>query len=253
MPSQQVEPPPRASERSRLVRVNTSDVVAEKILERVVAGKLRPGDRIDLDSIAAELGVSRAPVREALRILQRDGVVDLPYHRGAFVARFDASTVHEAFELCALLNAMTTARVARSRQPEVLADLSLATDEVRAASGANEMELASREFRRIINVAADSPHLRALLRTFGGLVPVASRLAVEGRLDDERDLVVAENEAIQNGRVEEACAITIDHMRLLGDCAVRRLRSTGVIGDDEQVAPDPDLAILFAAIRGKAN
>lgn len=239
---------PRAADRSQLVRVNTSDLVAERILEMLVGGELRPGDRIDLDAIAAHLGVSRAPVREALLVLQRDGIIEMPYHRGAFVARFDAGTVHEAFELYALLHALTTARVARRGDPEVLAELAAAAEEAIAAKGVKEFETASREFRRIINVAAGGPHLRALLRTFGGLVPVASRLAMERRLGEEREMVAAESEAIRNGEVERACAVTIKHMRLLGDRAVRALRARGVIPDDGEVETDPDLEVLFQAL-----
>ncbi len=176
-----------------LVRVNTSDMVAERILEMLVAGELRPGDRIDLDAIAASLGVSRAPVREALLVLQRDGIIEMPFHRGAFVARFDAATIREAFELYALLHSLTVARVTRRGDPDVLTDLAGAARRAKAARGVSEFESASREFRRIINLAAGGPHLRALLRSFNGLVPVASRLAIEGRLAEERDLVAAAN------------------------------------------------------------
>lgn len=240
--------PTPAAERARLVRVSTSDMVAERILEMLFGGELRPGDRIDLDAIAAGLGVSRAPVREALLVLQRDGMIEMPYHRGAFVARFDAGTIREAFELYALLHSLTTARVARRRAPEVLAELDVAAGKARRARGVNEFEGASREFRRIINLAAGGPHLRALLRSFGGLVPVASRLAIEGRLSEERELVADENGAIQAGEVERACGVTIKHMRGLGDHAVQALRGRGVIADEADAEPDPDLEVLFRAL-----
>src|SRR5579871_5360532 len=96
-------------------------------------GQLRPGDRIDLDAIAEQLGVSRAPVREALLALQRDGIIEMPYHRGAFVAPFDAGTIREAFELYGLLNALTSARVARAGDPETLAELDRLAAEVEQA------------------------------------------------------------------------------------------------------------------------
>src|SRR5436305_3843602 len=135
----------------RLVRIKTSDAVSERILEMVFAGELRPGDRIDLDALAELLGVSRAPVREAVLSLQRDGLVEMPFHRGAFVARFDASTIREAFDLYGLLNALTSARVARHRDPAVLAELERAGEDVRRASDVEQFEQAAREFHRIIN------------------------------------------------------------------------------------------------------
>lgn len=240
--------PGRSVGRPGLVRVNTSDMVVERILELLVAGELRPGDRIDLDAMAGELGVSRAPVREALLVLRRDGIIEMPLHRGAFVARFDATTIREAFELYAMLHALTTARLARWRPPDVLAELALAAASAGSATGPADFESASREFRRIINVTAGGPHLRALLRSFNGLVPVASRLAIEGRIEEERELVALEHEAIQAGEVERARTLTSRHMRELGDRATEVLRTDGVIDDDAPAESDPDLELLLAAL-----
>jgi DNA-binding GntR family transcriptional regulator len=56
-------------------------------------GDLRSGNRIDFDAVGAELGVSRLPVREALVILERDGLVSTVPHRGTFVEPFDAESI----------------------------------------------------------------------------------------------------------------------------------------------------------------
>jgi DNA-binding GntR family transcriptional regulator len=231
-----------------LNRVNTSDLVAERIVEMIFAGELRAGDRIDLDAIGEHLGVSRAPVREALLALQRDGIVEMPFHRGTFVGAFDAGTVREAFELYALLSALTAARVARRRPPEVIAELDEAAARAAAAAGTVEFEVAAREFRRRINVAAGGPHLRALVRTFGGLVPVASRLAIEGSLDEERAAVGETHAAIADGDPDRASAATIAHIRRLGERAVATLRDRGVIDSDDDGDTDPDLELLLAAL-----
>lgn len=217
----------------KLVRSKTSDAVAERLLEMIFAGELQPGDRIDLDAVAEQLGVSRAPVREALLSLERDGVIEMPYHRGAFVARFDAATIREAFELYGLLNALTSARVARRSDPEVLDALERAAAEVAYARGIEEFESAAREFRRVLNVAAGGPHLRGLLRTFGGLLPVASRLSMDRSVEEERALIGAEFEAISAGDSERASEITLAHLRLLGEYAVQTLRRRGVLCPDE--------------------
>lgn len=226
-------PPAAATDRRKLVRSKTSDGVTERLLEMIFAGELAPGDRIDLDALAEQLGVSRAPVREALLSLERDGVIEMPYHRGAFVARFDAGTIREAFELYGLLNALTSARVARRRDPAVVDALERAAEEVGRARGVQEFESAAREFRRVLNVAAGGPHLRGLLRTFGGLLPVASRLSMDRSVDEERTLIAAEFEAISAGDSERASEIALEHLRLLGEYAVETLRSRGVLQPDE--------------------
>ncbi|MGH3960911.1 GntR family transcriptional regulator, partial [Mycobacterium sp.] len=65
------------------------DQVVAYILNLVLTGKLRTGDRVDRNEVAKELGMSRVPVQEAVVQLERDGVLSTRYHRGAFVERFD--------------------------------------------------------------------------------------------------------------------------------------------------------------------
>jgi DNA-binding GntR family transcriptional regulator len=237
--------------RKPLIRVKTSDVVAERLLEMLFAGELRAGDRIDLDAIAAQLGVSRAPVREALLALERDGIITVPYHRGAFVAQFDGSTVREAFELYALLSAVTTGRVARHHDEALLERLAEAVLDVEEAEEIDVFERAAREFRRIINTGSAGPHLRALLSTFSGLVPVASRLSMDRSLAQERQLIAQELEAIRRGDADAAQASAIEHVRMLCDDALQTLREHGVIDEGVPALPQDDLPGLFAAFGGE--
>jgi DNA-binding GntR family transcriptional regulator len=239
--------------REALVRVKTSDIVAERLIEMLFAGELRAGDRIDLDAIATRFGVSRAPVREALLALERDGIVEVPYHRGAFVSRFDGSTVREAFELYALLSALTTGRVALSHDDEVLARLTAAGQEVEAASRIETFERAAREFRRIVNTATAGPHLRALLRTFSGLVPVASRLSMDRSLDAERRLIAQELAGIQAGDVQGARAAAIEHVRMLCDTALSTLREHGVIGAEQAQTNQDGLAEMLSMLEAQVS
>jgi DNA-binding GntR family transcriptional regulator len=224
-----------------LIRVKTSDVVAERLLDMLFTGELRAGDRIDLDAIAARLGVSRAPVREALLTLERDGIVEVPYHRGAFVAPFDGSTIREAFDLYALLSALTTGRAAEAGDPELLERLEDAVGEVERADGIEAFERTARDFRRIINTSSAGPHLRALMQTFTGLVPAASRLSMGRSVDEERRLIVQEFDAIRRGDAEAARTVVIEHIRMLCDHALQTLRDRQVI-DDSPVETQEDLS-----------
>jgi DNA-binding GntR family transcriptional regulator len=60
--------------------------VYERLRDRITGGELRPGERLRLERLAEEFATSAMPVREALRMLQRDGLVDIESHRGAAVA-----------------------------------------------------------------------------------------------------------------------------------------------------------------------
>jgi DNA-binding GntR family transcriptional regulator len=69
----------------------------------IEAGQLDPGEHINQDRVARELGVSRTPVREALRWLERDGLVRMEPNRGAFVAEFTDRDLFEIYEVRELL------------------------------------------------------------------------------------------------------------------------------------------------------
>src|SRR5437016_8946468 len=96
----------------RIVRTKTSSAVVDYVLEELFAGRLRSGDRIDLDEIGRVLDVSRIPVREALLILERDGIVSTRYHRGVYVEPFDAQSILDDFEILGHLSGIAVNQLA---------------------------------------------------------------------------------------------------------------------------------------------
>lgn len=237
--------------RAKLVRKRTSEVVVDFILELLFAGELREGDRIDLDGLAEVLGVSRVPIREALAQLERDGIVSIPHHRGAFVSAFDEATIREAFELYALLSGLTSGRVATRRDPEVVAALVRLNEEIAQTTDIDKFELLAGRFRRVINLAAGGPHLRALLRTFRGLVPAAARLGMTEAMEGERAFIADELAAIRRGSSTAAAKTAIEHIRYSGECAVAGLISRGIFpadADNSEPAPPADLVRLLKTI-----
>jgi DNA-binding GntR family transcriptional regulator len=73
------------------------DQVHADLLERIVAGELPAGSRLRQEALAAELGVSRTPLREALARLVSEGLVELVPNRGATVARRDHADMEQAW------------------------------------------------------------------------------------------------------------------------------------------------------------
>jgi DNA-binding GntR family transcriptional regulator len=80
-----------------------TESVHSAIEQAILSGRLEANTRVNQDAMARELGVSRTPVREALRWLERDGLVRLEPRRGAFVASYSARDVFEIYELRELL------------------------------------------------------------------------------------------------------------------------------------------------------
>lgn len=81
-----------------------SKLVREHVLGRILRGELLPGARISEPDVAAELGVSRVPVREALRELESSGLVVSRKHAGVFVHAPDADEIRGLYDLRALLD-----------------------------------------------------------------------------------------------------------------------------------------------------
>src|SRR5918995_2778522 len=108
--------------------VKEKDLVVAHVVNLILTGKLRSGDRVDRNEIAHELGLSRVPIQEAVVQLEHDGILSTRYHRGAYVERFDEAVVLEHHELYGLLNGLASARAARDPRPHVLSQLSTLTD-----------------------------------------------------------------------------------------------------------------------------
>ncbi len=94
------------------------DQVLAALRQRIVNGVYPPGERLTEDRLAADFGVSRNPVREALRVVQAEGFVSMVPRRGAFVALPDASTVSDMFAVRERLETLA-ARLAAERATTV--------------------------------------------------------------------------------------------------------------------------------------
>src|SRR5215207_6760373 len=103
--------------------VKEKDLVVSHVVNLVLTGKLRSGDRVDRNEIAQVLGVSRVPIQEAVVQLEHDGILSTQYHRGAYVALFDESVVREHHEIYGMLSGIASARAAEAQDPEHLRQL----------------------------------------------------------------------------------------------------------------------------------
>jgi len=110
------------------------DQVLVALRQRIVNGDYPPGERLTEDRLAEDFGVSRNPVREALRVVQAEGFVNLVPRRGAFVALPDASTIADLFAMREQLETLA-ARLAAERATDAdVADLRALLDAARDAT-----------------------------------------------------------------------------------------------------------------------
>jgi DNA-binding GntR family transcriptional regulator len=99
--------------------------VAERLRAQIFARQLEPGAWIDEMKLAAEYGISRTPLREALKVLAAEGLVAMKPRRGAYVAEMSRDDVAQVYHLLALLEADAAADVARRASDAQLARLQL--------------------------------------------------------------------------------------------------------------------------------
>ena len=112
--------------------------VAERLRQRIFSRELAPGDWIDELRIADELGISRTPLREALKVLAAEGLVTMKLRRGAYVTEVSAQDLADVYHLLALLEADAADAVARTASPAQLAQLQALHEELAGAVGEQE-------------------------------------------------------------------------------------------------------------------
>lgn len=91
--------------------------VADRVRELIVSGVLKRGDRIVETEMCSSLGISRTPLREALRILSSEGLIEVIPNKGAYVAQPSMKDIREMFEVMSILEG-ACARVAAERMSE---------------------------------------------------------------------------------------------------------------------------------------
>ncbi|WP_374673063.1 GntR family transcriptional regulator [Ideonella sp.] len=97
--------------------------VAERLREQIFNRELEPGSWIDELKLAQEYGISRTPLREALKVLAVEGLVTMKVRRGAYVTEMSTDDVQQVYRLLGLLEADAAAEVAERRRADEIAEL----------------------------------------------------------------------------------------------------------------------------------
>ena len=148
--------------------------VYEDLRALIIGGEYAPGERLRAEALAARFGTSRTPVREALMLLEGDGLVEIEPRRGAVVRSFDPADLVDLYEVRAVLEARAAALAATRVTAEQLVELDAACDRAEGLTGNNARTVdtliaANEDFHRIVIAAAGSPRLSGALRTVAGI------------------------------------------------------------------------------------
>ncbi|MDT5096997.1 MAG: hypothetical protein QOC76_734 [Mycobacterium sp.] len=221
--------------------VKEKDQVVSHIINLVLTGKLRSGDRVDRNEVAQELGLSRVPIQEAVVQLEHDGILSTRYHRGAFVERFDESVVLEHHELHGLLLGIASARAANDPRPHVLAQLDSLTDFMRANRESRAFQEAAWRYRQTINDEYAGPRLLAEIRASQSFMPRSFWVTYMNNHDEMLPFLEAETAAIHTHDPEGARAANAGRSALMGRIMVVELVRRGVFSPSS-LAKQPSVA-----------
>jgi DNA-binding GntR family transcriptional regulator len=194
----------------------------------ILQGDLEPGARLQEVELASQLGVSRTPVREALRVLSSEGLVEVLPNRGARVARWSVEDLEEIYQLRGMLESHAAQRAATRMVPAQVEELTGLCEQMEAcARRASKHDLLALgelngRFHTVILEAADSDRLSTMLasvvqvslvmRTFTRYSPEA----LARSMNHHRELVVA----IQAGAPEWAGSVMRSHIIAAGNVLV---------------------------------
>ncbi len=221
--------------------VKEKDQVVSHIINLVLTGKLRSGDRVDRNEIAHELGLSRVPIQEAVVQLEHDGILSTRYHRGAFVERFDESVVLEHHELYGMLNGIASARAAADPRPHVLAQLDSLTDFMRANRESRTFQEAAWAYRQQINDEYAGPRLHAEIRASQSFIPRVFWVTYLNNHDEMLPFYEAETAAIHGRDPGAARAACVGRSEAMGRIMLGELVRRGVFSPSG-VARQPSVA-----------
>jgi len=213
----------------RIIRQTVTDLALVALREKILRGQYKEGQPLRQDALAAELGVSRIPVREALRQLEAEGLVTFSSHVGAVVSSLSLAEIEELFELRGLLES----EVLRIAIPRLTSgDLDRADAILNAYEAAFERHDVAQwgalnwRFHSTLLAAANRPLTLGVLGNLHNQSDRYMRMQLaltrgEGRASGEHRAIL---EAVRRRRIDSACAQLREHIVSAGDRLIDFLR-----------------------------
>ncbi|MCM8612130.1 GntR family transcriptional regulator [Accumulibacter sp.] len=201
----------------RIAQTALYQEVAERLRQRIFAHELLPGIRIDEQQLAVEYGISRTPLREALKVLAAEGLVTLRPRRGAFVTEISDQDLDEIFPLMAMLEGRCALEATRRASPEQIARLEALHRQLQRFAASNQIGRffeVNQEFHLRIQEMSGNRWLRQMIQDLRKVLKLTRlfSLSIDGRLQQSLDEHVGILEAIRTGDALRAQTMMHDHI-----------------------------------------
>jgi DNA-binding GntR family transcriptional regulator len=205
-----------------------ADVALAELKRDIITGVLPPGSPIRLQEQVERLQMSSVPIREALRYLERSGLVDRTPHRGTHVAEMSAQDLEETYRIRQELEAMAVSEAARRIAPETCRTIEALVEEY-AEFAETDPEKALEIHTRLHMSIYEESGSKWLMRLIPMLwdnseryrrLALPTRGTVKDRIIEHRRIV----ELCKGGDAEGAAAALRDHLSHTFEVAIERLR-----------------------------
>ena len=140
--------------------------VEQRIRQAIVEGYFRPGDHLSDRALTAKLNVSRPLVREAVRQLEAEGLVEVIPHKGAFVKKLSLEEISDIYDVRGVLEALAARLFARNAGEEQIARLCRSFDKIKKnaeSMGTGSVLELKQEFYSILSEGAHNDYVRTML------------------------------------------------------------------------------------------
>lgn len=202
--------------------------VAERLRQQIFRRELEPGSWIDEQRLAHDYGISRTPLREALKVLAAEGLVTLKPRRGCYVAELSEQDLDEIYPVMALLEGRCAAEAVQKCQPADLKRLTAIHEALERHANAGDPDgffEANQEFHAVVQELAGNRWLQQLIDDTRKMLRLTRRdsLRLEGRLKQSLAEHRAILDALLKGDAAAAGQAMHDHL-LSGRKALVKLR-----------------------------
>ncbi|MBW2410878.1 MAG: GntR family transcriptional regulator [Deltaproteobacteria bacterium] len=204
---------------SKQKRSTLMDGAFQQIREAIRSGKLKPGDRLVETQLAEEMQISRFPIREALRYLEKEGLVEAKPFKGTYVARLTEKDMEELYSLRSAIEELAVRILIKNIEEDKIKKLeSIVADMVQASKNDNIDKMISEDLRFHQTICEMSGH-RKLLDVWLNLEnQLQIFLTIEKDLFENSYQYVTTHhpilEAIKSGKISSAQKAIRDHLKL---------------------------------------
>lgn len=207
----------------------SAEGVAERLRDMIVKGDLAPGARIVERKISEDMNVSRTPVREALKLLRADGLLEISMHRGAQVTRYTETEARDLFDLISVIEGLAAERLAERMTRQMLRRFEALharmMEEFARRDASAYFDTNTEIHDRIVHEAGNpilaESHRRVVVRARRGRFMAIVDADRWRQAAEEHEAVMA---AFRAGESEAAGAIWRTHLRHTGDTVAEVLR-----------------------------